>query len=72
MENNKNFISIVTKIITTEWITYEELERRTKIKFPALDETKIKIFIIKPFFYKKGHNLKNNYYEREDYKFIDK
>lgn len=58
-----------TKIITTEWVTYEELERRAKERIP-LDETKVKTFIIEAFFYKKGSFKKNDYYEREDYKFI--
>ena len=59
-----------TKIITTEWVTYEELERRAKERIPSLDETKVKTFIIEPFLYKKGSLQKTDYYKREDYKFM--
>jgi len=54
-------------IINSEWLTYEELDRRTKLALPSLDESKIKIFIIEPFFYKNDEVIKLNYYEREDY-----
>ena len=57
------------KEIIAEWITYEELDRRTKKILPALDESKIKTFIIEPFFYEKNEKIKSNYYEREDYHF---
>lgn len=57
------------KEIIAEWITYEELDRRTKKILPALDESKIKTFIIEPFFYEKNETIKSNYYEREDYHF---
>ena len=56
-------------IITTEWITYEELDRRTKKVLPFLDESKTKTFLIEPFLYKKDETFKLNYYEREDYHF---
>ena len=57
------------KEIIAEWITYEELDRRTKKILPALDESKIKTFIIEPFFYEKNETIKSNYYERKDYHF---
>ena len=40
------------KMITSEWVTYEELDRRLKSNLPFLDEQKIKTFLIKPFFFK--------------------
>jgi len=56
------------EVITTEWLTYEELDRRTKKILPALDESKIKTFLIEPFFYKldKKGLIKQQklYYER--------
>ena len=56
------------KVITTEWVTYEELDRRAKKILPALDESKIKTFLIEPFFYKLDKNglikQQKNYYER--------
>ena len=39
-------------MITSEWVTYEELDRRLKSNLPFLDEQKIKTFLIKPFFFK--------------------
>lgn len=66
MINLKNKIQEVVykdKIITAEWITYEELNRRTKKKLPSLDESKIKTFLIKPFFFKENEEYLN-YYER--------
>jgi hypothetical protein len=66
MINSKNKIQKVLyneKIITAEWITYEELDRRIKKKLPSLDESKIKTFLIKPFFFKENEEYLN-YYER--------
>lgn len=59
----------IVKEITAEWITYEELDRRTKTILPSLDESKTKTFLIEPFLYKKNETIKSNYYEREDYQF---
>ena len=51
------------KVINPEWLTYEELDIRVKKLLPSLDESKIKTFLIKPYFLKEGEEYLN-YYER--------
>ena len=51
--------------ITPRWFTYEELDNRIKKLIPALDESKIKTFIIEPYFFDlKDSNTQKKYYER--------
>lgn len=60
IENRKN---ILDKVIDSEWLTYEELDKRVKKTIPALDESNIKTFLIEPYFLKKNKEY-INYYER--------
>ena len=51
------------KIINSEWMTYEELDKRVKKIIPSLDESKIKTFLIEPYFMKENEVFLN-YFER--------
>ena len=59
-ENRKN---IPDRVIDSEWLTYEELDKRVKKTIPALDESNIKTFLIEKHFLKKNEEC-INYYER--------
>lgn len=62
-EKKNKIESIPVKIINSEWITYEELDKRIKKSIPSLDESKIKTFLIKPYFM-KINEVYLNYLER--------
>ena len=63
-KKRKNKLELVpVKIINSEWLTYEELDNRIKKMIPSLDESKIKTFLIEPYFMKKNE-VYLNYFER--------
>ena len=62
-EEKNKIESIPVKIINSEWITYEELDKRIKKSIPSLDESKIKTFLIEPYFM-KINEVYLNYLER--------
>jgi len=62
-EKKDKIESIPVKIINSEWITYEELDKRIKKSIPSLDESKIKTFLIEPYFM-KINEVYLNYFER--------
>ena len=62
-EKKNKIESIPVKIIKSEWITYEELDKRIKKSIPSLDESKIKTFLIEPYFM-KINEVYLNYLER--------
>jgi len=62
-EKKNKIESIPVKIINSEWITYEELDKRIKKSIPSLDESKIKTFLIEPYFM-KINEVYLNYLER--------
>ena len=63
-KERKNKLELVpVKVIDSEWLTYEELDKRIKKMIPSLDESKIKTFLIKPYFMKENE-VYLNYFER--------
>lgn len=63
-KERKNKLELVpVKVIDSEWLTYEELDKRIKKMIPSLDESKIKTFLIEPYFMKENE-VYLNYFER--------
>ena len=60
-KNKLEFVPV--KVIDSEWLTYEELDKRIKKMIPSLDESKIKTFLIEPYFMKENE-VYLNYFER--------
>ena len=60
-KNKLEFVPV--KVIDSEWLTYEELDKRIKKMIPSLDESKIKTFLIEPYFMKENE-VYLNYLER--------
>lgn len=60
-KNKLEFVPV--KVIDSEWLTYKELDKRIKKMIPSLDESKIKTFLIEPYFMKENEEC-ISYYER--------